>query len=79
MGVPTIVCVEVERPSGRLRKWEDTLSAHVGQVYPGLREEEALRCLPMDERSFWGVSNMARSVRCSCANLRPPIIGSPAR
>jgi AraC family transcriptional activator of tynA and feaB len=49
-----IVCVEVERPSGRLRKWEDTLSAYVGQVDPALREQEAVRCLPMDERSFLG-------------------------
>ena len=54
MGAATIVCVEVERPSGRLRKWEDTLSAHVGQVDPGLREQEAVRCLPMDERPFMG-------------------------
>ncbi len=54
MGAPTIVCVEVERPSSRLRKWEDTLSAHVGQVHPGLREQEAVRCLPMDERPFTG-------------------------
>ena len=54
MGAPTIVCVEVERPSSRLRKWEDTLSAHVGQVDPGLREQEAVRCLPMDERPFMG-------------------------
>ena len=54
MGAPTIVCVEVERPSGRLRKWEDTLSAHVGQVDPALREQEAVSCLPMDERSFMG-------------------------
>ena len=54
MGAPTIVSVEVERPSGRLRKWEDTLSAHVGQVDPKLREQEAVRCLPMDERSFLG-------------------------
>ena len=54
MGVPTIVCVEVERPRGRLRKWEDTLSAHIGQVDPELREQEAVRCLPMDERSFMG-------------------------
>ena len=45
MAVPTIVCVEVERPGGRLRKWEDTLSAHVGQVDPELREQEA-RALP---------------------------------
>jgi AraC-like DNA-binding protein len=54
MGASTIVCVEVERPSGPLRKWEDTLSAHVGQVDPALREQEALRCLPIDERSFKG-------------------------
>ena len=54
MGAPTIVCVEVERPSGRLRKWEDTLSAHVGQVDPALREQEAVSCLPIDERSFMG-------------------------
>src|SRR5271169_694252 len=54
MGAPTIVCVEVERPSGRLRKWEDTLSAHVGQVDPALREQEAVCCLPIDERSFKG-------------------------
>ena len=54
MGAPSIVCVEVERPSGPLRKWEDTLSAHVGRVDPGLREQEAVRCLPMDERPFTG-------------------------
>ena len=54
MGSPTIVCVEVERPSGRLCKWEDTLSAHVGQVDPALREQEAVSCLPIDERSFKG-------------------------
>ena len=54
MAVPTIVSVEVERPSGRLRKWEDTLSAHVGQVDPKLREQEAVRCLPMDKRPFMG-------------------------
>ena len=54
MAAPTIVSVEVERPSGRLRKWEDTLSAHVGQVDPELREQEAVRCLPMDERPFMG-------------------------
>ena len=54
MGSPTIVCVEVERPSGRLCKWEDTLSAHVGQVDPALREQERVSCLPMDERSFMG-------------------------
>jgi hypothetical protein len=54
MGASTIVCVEVERPNGRLRKWEDTLSAHVGQVDPALREQEVVSCLPMDERSFMG-------------------------
>jgi AraC family transcriptional activator of tynA and feaB len=54
MGAPTIVRVEVERPSGRLREWEDTLSAHVGQVNPGLREQEAVLCLPMDEGPFTG-------------------------
>ena len=30
MGVSTIVCVEVERPNGRLRKWEDTLALMLG-------------------------------------------------
>src|SRR4249920_939947 len=54
MGAPTIVCVEVEQPSGRLRKWEDTLSAHVGQVDPALREQEVVSCLPIDELSFKG-------------------------
>ena len=54
MGAASIVRVEVERPSGPLRKWEDALSAHVGQVDPGLREQEAVRCLPMDERPFTG-------------------------
>ena len=54
MVASTMVCLEVERPSGRLRKWEDTLSAHVGQVGSGIREQEAVRCLPMDERSFMG-------------------------
>ena len=54
MGASTIVCVQVERPSGPLRKWEDTLSAHVGHVDPALREQEAVSCLPMDERSFMG-------------------------
>ena len=54
MVAPAIVRVEVERPGGRLRKWEDTLSAHLGQVDPALREQEALRCLPMDERPFIG-------------------------
>ena len=32
MGASTIVCVEVERPNGPLRKWEDTLSADVRLV-----------------------------------------------
>ena len=54
MVAPAIVSVEVERPSGRLREWEDTLSAHVGRVDPALREQEAVRCLPMDERPFMG-------------------------
>ena len=54
MAAPAIVCVEVERPSGPLRKWEDALSAHVGRVDSGLREQEAVRCLPMDERPFAG-------------------------
>ena len=54
MGAASIVRVEVERPSGPLRKWEDALSAHVGQVDPGLRKQEAVRCLPMDERPFTG-------------------------
>ena len=44
----------MERPNGRLRKWEDTLSAHIGQVDPGLREQEVLRCLQVDERPFLG-------------------------
>ena len=54
MGAPSIVCVEVERPSGRLREWEDAHSAHFGQIDPALREQEAVRCLPMDERPFAG-------------------------
>ena len=54
MVATSIVCVEVERPSGRLREWEDTLSAHLGQVDPALREQEAVHCLPMDERPFMG-------------------------
>ena len=54
MAAPAIVCVEVERPSGRLRKWEDALSAHVGQVDPALREQEAVSCLQTGERPFMG-------------------------
>ncbi len=49
-----IVCVEVERPSGRVREWEDALSTHVGQVDPALRDQEALSCLQMGERPFMG-------------------------
>ena len=54
MVAATIVRVEVERPSGPLRRWEDALSAHIGQVDPRLREQEAVHCLPMDERPFAG-------------------------
>ena len=54
MAAPTIVCVEVKRPNGRLRKWEDTLSAHIGQVDTRLREQEVLRCLQADEHPFSG-------------------------
>ena len=54
MGAPAVVSVEVERPSGRLREWEDALSAHVGRVDPVLREQEAVRCLLTDERPFMG-------------------------
>src|SRR5208337_4980628 len=56
VGAPAIVSVEVERPSGRLREWEDALSAHVGRVDPVLREQEAVRCLLTDERPFMGRS-----------------------
>ncbi len=54
MGAPAIVSVEVERPSGPLREWEDALSAHVGRVDPPLREQETVRCLPTDECPFVG-------------------------
>ena len=54
MVATSIVSVEVKRPSARLREWEDTLSAHLGQVDPMLREQEAVQCLPMDKRSFIG-------------------------
>ncbi|MGO8920889.1 MAG: helix-turn-helix domain-containing protein, partial [Stellaceae bacterium] len=54
MAAPAIVSVEVERPSGPLRAWEDALSAHIGRVDPALREQEAVRCLPMDGRPFMG-------------------------
>ena len=46
MVATSIVSVEVERPSGRLREWEDTLSAHLGQVDPALREQEAVQLPP---------------------------------
>jgi AraC-like DNA-binding protein len=55
MGASTIVCVEVERTSGRLRAWEDALSAHVEQVDPALRKQEAVSCLQKGEpRPFMG-------------------------
>ena len=54
MVATSIVSVEVKRPSARLREWEDTLSAHLGQVDPAFREQEAVQCLPMDKRSFIG-------------------------
>ena len=44
----------MERPSGRLRAWEDALSAHIGRVDPVLHEQEAVRCLPTDQRAFKG-------------------------
>ena len=50
MGRLGIVCVEVERPSGPLRKWDDALRAQIG----AFREQEAVRCLPMDGRPFKG-------------------------
>ncbi len=50
MGAPSIVRVEVERPSGPLRKWDDALSAQIG----AFREQEPVRCLPMDGRPFKG-------------------------
>lgn len=49
-----IVCIEIERPSGRLRAWEDALSTHVGQVDSALREQEALSCFQRSERPFMG-------------------------
>jgi AraC-like DNA-binding protein len=47
----TIACVEVERPSGRLRAWEDTLKADID---PALREQVEVHCLPTDKRRFAG-------------------------
>ena len=54
MVVSTVVRVEVERPSGRTREWEDALSDHVGQVDPALREQEAVSCVQIGERPFMG-------------------------
>lgn len=54
MGAPAIVSVEVERPNGRLRAWEDAISAHIGQVDPALREQEVVRCLPTGQSPFMG-------------------------
>lgn len=54
MAASAIVSVEVERPSGPLRAWEDVLSERIGRVDPSLREQEAVRCLPTDERPFMG-------------------------
>jgi AraC family transcriptional activator of tynA and feaB len=54
VGAPNIVRVEVERPSGRLREWEDAHSAHFGRIDPALREQEGVRCLPIDKRPFAG-------------------------
>ena len=51
MVVPSILRVEVERPCGRLREWEDALCADIDPV---LREQVAVHCLPMDERRFTG-------------------------
>ncbi len=52
VGAPNIVRVEVERPSGRLHKWEDAHSAHFGRIDPMLRE--GVRCLPIGRRPFAG-------------------------
>jgi len=55
MVATSIVSVEVKRPSGRLREWEDTLSAHLEQVDPALRKQEAVSCFQKDEpRPFMG-------------------------
>ena len=54
MGATSIVSVEVDRPSGPLHAWEDALSAHIGRVDPALREQEAVCCLPTDQRPFKG-------------------------
>jgi AraC-like DNA-binding protein len=51
---PVIICVEVERPSGRLHKWEDAISAHIGQVHPTFHDQEALCALPVDNQPFVG-------------------------
>ena len=54
MGGPAIISVESERPKDRLKAWEDAISAHIGRVDPSLRDQEVVRCLPMDERPFMG-------------------------
>jgi AraC-like DNA-binding protein len=51
MVASTIACVELERPSGRLRAWEDALSTDID---PLIREQVGVHCLPMDERRFMG-------------------------
>jgi AraC family transcriptional activator of tynA and feaB len=51
MVTSTIACVEVERPSGRLRGWEDALCADID---PALREQVTVHCHPIDERRFMG-------------------------
>lgn len=48
------VSVEVARPSGPLRAWEDAVSTHIGQVGPELRNQQAVYCLPTDQRPFMG-------------------------
>ena len=48
------VSVEVARASGRLRAWEDALSAHIGKVDPEFREQEAVLCLATVQRPFVG-------------------------
>jgi AraC family transcriptional regulator, positive regulator of tynA and feaB len=75
LGAPTIVSVKVERPNGPLHEWEDALSAHVGRVDPGLREQEAVLCLPMDERPFegridYGLLGEMLLSKVACTNYR---------
>jgi AraC family transcriptional regulator, positive regulator of tynA and feaB len=75
LAAPAIASLEVERPSGRLRAWEDALSAHVGRVDPVLREQEAVRCLPTDERAFkgrieYGALGEMLFCKVACTNYR---------